>query len=102
MKQLALTILARTLTDTDVRRLRDLFTAMDLDKDGRIDAGDLHGALDKVGDWGSAAAARGLVTMVHVAARAGRGGGLRCRPAGAHSPSRAPHSTAGMHAHTRQ
>ena len=48
MKRLALTILARTLTDTDVRRLRDLFTAMDLNKDGRIDAGDLHDALDKV------------------------------------------------------
>jgi Ca2+-binding EF-hand superfamily protein len=60
MKRLALTILARTLTDTDVRRLRDLFTAMDLNKDGRIDAVDLHDALDKV--W---AAARLLWHIMH-------------------------------------
>lgn len=39
----------RNLTDKDVQRLRELFTAMDSDKDGLIDATDLHAALDRVG-----------------------------------------------------
>lgn len=39
----------RNLTDKDVQRLRELFGAMDADKDGLIDAGDLHSALDRVG-----------------------------------------------------
>lgn len=49
MKRLALVVLARTLTDNDVKRLRELFAAMDADQDGRIDSNDLHNALAKVG-----------------------------------------------------
>lgn len=49
MKRLALVVLARTLTDNDVKRLRELFAAMDTNQDGRIDSGDLHNALAKVG-----------------------------------------------------
>lgn len=49
MKRLALVVLARTLTDKDVNRLRELFMAMDKDDDGRIDAHDLHQALAQVG-----------------------------------------------------
>ncbi|KAF5836831.1 kinase-like domain-containing protein [Dunaliella salina] len=49
MKRLALVVLARTLTDNDVKRLRELFAAMDTNNDGRIDSQDLHNALEKVG-----------------------------------------------------
>jgi len=49
MKRLALVVLARTLTDNDVKRLRELFIAMDTNSDGRIDSTDLHKALEKVG-----------------------------------------------------
>lgn len=49
MKRLALVVLARTLTDNDVKRLRELFAAMDADQDGKIDSNDLHNALAKVG-----------------------------------------------------
>ncbi|KAG2436595.1 hypothetical protein HYH02_011532 [Chlamydomonas schloesseri] len=49
MKRLALVVLARTLTDNDVKRLRELFVAMDTNNDGRIDSNDLHKALEKVG-----------------------------------------------------
>jgi len=49
MKRLALVVLARTLTDNDVKRLRELFAAMDTNQDGRIDSEDLHNALAKVG-----------------------------------------------------
>eukprot|EP00798_Chlamydomonas_sp_ICE-L_P021962 gene21962-29013_t len=49
MKRLALMVLARTLTDNDVKRLRELFAAMDTNADGRIDSNDLHNALAKVG-----------------------------------------------------
>lgn len=49
MKRLALVVLARTLTDNDVKRLRELFVAMDTNNDGRIDNVDLHKALEKVG-----------------------------------------------------
>lgn len=49
MKRLALVVLARTLTDNDVKRLRELFAAMDTNQDGRIDSNDLHNALAKVG-----------------------------------------------------
>lgn len=49
MKRLALVVLARTLTDNDVKRLRELFSAMDTNADGRIDSHDLHNALAKVG-----------------------------------------------------
>lgn len=49
MKRLALVVLARTLTDNDVKRLRELFAAMDTNQDGRIDSDDLHNALAKVG-----------------------------------------------------
>eukprot|EP00878_Enallax_costatus_P003721 GHUV01003937.1.p1 GENE.GHUV01003937.1~~GHUV01003937.1.p1 ORF type:complete len:229 (+),score=98.19 GHUV01003937.1:2696-3382(+) len=49
MKRLALVVLARTLTDKDVNRLRELFMAMDKDDDGRINAQDLHVALAQVG-----------------------------------------------------
>lgn len=49
MKRLALVVLARTLTDNDVKRLRELFVAMDTNNDGRIDSVDLHKALEKVG-----------------------------------------------------
>jgi calcium-dependent protein kinase len=48
MKRLALVVLARTLTDNDVKRLRELFAAMDTNNDGRIDSQDLHNALEKV------------------------------------------------------
>lgn len=76
MKRLALVVLARTLTDNDVKRLRvsvgskctdgfrfslimsitiiflffqqELFAAMDTNQDGRIDSEDLHNALAKV------------------------------------------------------
>mmetsp|Transcript_11680 Transcript_11680/g.20735 ORF Transcript_11680/g.20735 Transcript_11680/m.20735 type:complete len:520 (+) Transcript_11680:218-1777(+) len=49
MKRLALVVLARTLTDNDVKRLRELFAAMDSNNDGKIDSQDLHNALEKVG-----------------------------------------------------
>ncbi|MEW5313687.1 MAG: hypothetical protein WDW38_005232 [Sanguina aurantia] len=49
LKRLALVVLARTLTDTDVKRLRELFLAMDENLDGRINSTDLHKALEKVG-----------------------------------------------------
>jgi len=49
MKRLALVVLARTLTDNDVKRLRELFAAMDTNHDGKIDSQDLHNALEKVG-----------------------------------------------------
>jgi len=49
MKRLALVVLARTLTDNDVKRLRELFAAMDTNNDGKIDSQDLHNALEKVG-----------------------------------------------------
>eukprot|EP00798_Chlamydomonas_sp_ICE-L_P018948 gene18948-25518_t len=49
MKRLALVVLARTLTDHDVKRLRELFSAMDTNCDGCIDSADLHNALAKVG-----------------------------------------------------
>ena len=49
MKRLALVVLARTLTDRDVMRLRELFLRMDHNKDGRVSADQLHNALASVG-----------------------------------------------------
>lgn len=51
MKRLALVLMARTLTDRDVARLRSLFMSMDKDDDGRISAGDLHRAIEQVGGF---------------------------------------------------
>lgn len=49
MKQLALKLLARNVTDEDLQKLRDEFEAEDKDDDGRIDHMALHRALDRVG-----------------------------------------------------
>lgn len=49
MKRLALVVLARSLTDRDVTRLRNLFSSMDEDGDGRITPEQLQSALEQVG-----------------------------------------------------
>eukprot|EP00775_Hariotina_reticulata_P011602 gene11602-11746_t len=48
MKRLALVVLAKNVTHREVNRLRDLFMTMDRDGDGKINAADLHEALQQV------------------------------------------------------
>jgi hypothetical protein len=98
MKRLALVILARTLTDTDVRRLRDLFSAMDVDHDGepaRPYAAPIYHVTQ-----GCRSASQLVQCHAGLGARLGSGAGPKPPPAPL--PSLNPPATALQGASTRQ